>query len=262
MPTLNGTHAGLSSLSNIGCFAEARLSQCGVWSARSTVKGAGLGMFAGRDFETGQDLMASGDVVVPLADIRYHHLHSFDAFLLHEYTWNAAALHMDHEGFREISAFSPGFAACLNSIQDLANVIELTPEHNEGGLTLQDPGAGAFSSYHNRRTTARYSIRAGQELFANYGSNWFISRTAKLGPLPILGDYDRAEALLTRFEALLKRIPKNEVLRDFWETFVSSSPFKEKSRILFTLPMAWEQAKDAMEKVPDEIFPAGWKNSI
>jgi hypothetical protein len=67
---------------------------------------------------------------------------------------------------------------------------------------------------------------------------------------------------LTRFEALLKRIPKNEVLRDFWETFVSSSPFKEKSRILFTLPMAWEQAKDAMEKVPDEIFPAGWKNSI
>ena len=41
---------------------------CGVWFAKSTIPGAGLGMFAGRDFQQGQELLASGDVVTPIVD--------------------------------------------------------------------------------------------------------------------------------------------------------------------------------------------------
>eukprot|EP00544_Gedaniella_sp_CCMP2646_P006227 CAMPEP_0202502716 /NCGR_PEP_ID=MMETSP1361-20130828/39786_1 /ASSEMBLY_ACC=CAM_ASM_000849 /TAXON_ID=210615 /ORGANISM="Staurosira complex sp., Strain CCMP2646" /LENGTH=50 /DNA_ID=CAMNT_0049135787 /DNA_START=32 /DNA_END=180 /DNA_ORIENTATION=- len=33
---------------------------CGIWLAKSTIPNAGLGMFAGKPFQNGQDLLESG----------------------------------------------------------------------------------------------------------------------------------------------------------------------------------------------------------
>lgn len=45
---------------------------CGLWLAPSTLRGAGIGMFAGRNFKKGDILQQSGDVVVPVIDLHYH----------------------------------------------------------------------------------------------------------------------------------------------------------------------------------------------
>jgi hypothetical protein len=61
---------------------------CGIWLAPSTIPGAGLGMFAGRDFDEGEDLQEVGDVVIPVVDMVEHQASDDDyTFLFDEYTW-------------------------------------------------------------------------------------------------------------------------------------------------------------------------------
>jgi hypothetical protein len=55
---------------------------------------------------------------------------------------------------------------------DFVNVEEGYPKHSvPGGLhRSRDPGAGAFTYYHGRKSTAKVQITAGQELFVTYGT--------------------------------------------------------------------------------------------
>lgn len=144
---------------------------CGVWFAKSTIPGAGLGMFAGKDFAEHEDLLPAGDVVIPLVDMNFHLAQTTDdTFLWDEYTWDADKLLMGLEGFSsEIDAASPGFGAAINCLMDLVNVKEKNPiTSNEGGLHRStDPGIGGFSPYWNRTAVAMEPIMAGQELFAS-----------------------------------------------------------------------------------------------
>lgn len=144
---------------------------CGVWFAKSTIPGAGLGMFAGKDFAQHEDLLPAGDVVIPIVDMNLHLAQaSDDTFLWDEYTWDADKLSMDLEGFsREVDAASPGFGAAINCVMDLVNVKENNPiSSNERGLHRSiDPGMGGFSPYWNRTAVAMEPIMAGQELFAS-----------------------------------------------------------------------------------------------
>lgn len=61
--------------------------ECFIWLAPSTLEGAGLGMFAGRDFQT--DEVLADDLVIPIVDIMAMNEDdpSF-TFLWDEYTWN------------------------------------------------------------------------------------------------------------------------------------------------------------------------------
>jgi len=43
-------------------------SQCGIYLALSTLPGTGLGMFAGRDFFKGEQMMLAGDHTIPIVD--------------------------------------------------------------------------------------------------------------------------------------------------------------------------------------------------
>lgn len=56
------------------CFSSAIKNEkddvCGIWLAPSTIPGAGLGMFAGRNFSVGEELLT--DLVVPISDIALH----------------------------------------------------------------------------------------------------------------------------------------------------------------------------------------------
>jgi hypothetical protein len=143
---------------------------CGIWFAKSTIPGAGLGIFAGKDFEAGNSVLPIGDVVIPLVDLPIHQAKSSNPhFLWDEYTWDGASLYMDHEGLgEELNAASPGFGAGVNCFMDLVNVKEGVPPSNNLGLhRLTDPGAGAFSYYWNRDSVASAPIQAGNELFAS-----------------------------------------------------------------------------------------------
>jgi SET domain len=233
------------STSPITLYYPAAPQQCGIWFAKSTVPGGGLGMFAGRDFEKGQDLMASGDIVTPIVDFEIHNFDTQDPpFLWNDYTWSGFAA---QEATNTVHVASPGFGSAANSILDLVNVEQVEPHHDEGGLTRRDPGAGAFSSYHNRRATAVRHVQAGQELFENYGDFWFTYRTSILGHLPIKGDHAKAQLLLDHFETLLDEHSDNRILmRDLWETFVLDSSFKGRSRALAALPTTWQATEEVL----------------
>jgi hypothetical protein len=59
---------------------------------------------------------------------------------------------------------------------DFVNVNEGLPEHSiaQGLRRSKDPGAGAFTPYHNRQATASRNIKSGQELFVSYGNAWCV----------------------------------------------------------------------------------------
>ena len=141
--------------------------ECGIWFAHSTIPNSGLGMFAGRDFKEEETMMETGDIAIPIVDIEMYQVGKW-TFLWDQYTWNADALRMEDEGVYEINVASPGFGSAANSFRDLHNVEEWMTEHSLAGLhRSRDPGAGGFTPYHNRISTAKVDIPAGQELFVN-----------------------------------------------------------------------------------------------
>ena len=69
------------------------LEACGLWLAPSTLPGAGLGMFAGKDFAKKELLQETGDVVIPIVDILMHQRgRGKFTFLWDEYTWSGKSL--------------------------------------------------------------------------------------------------------------------------------------------------------------------------
>lgn len=51
------------------------VASCGVWLAPSTIPGAGLGMFAGKNYSVGDELLT--DLVIAISDITLHN-HDMD----------------------------------------------------------------------------------------------------------------------------------------------------------------------------------------
>ena len=50
---------------------ESDPNTCGAYMAPSSIPGAGLGLYAGQDFDIG-DVITPGDLVVPINDIAFH----------------------------------------------------------------------------------------------------------------------------------------------------------------------------------------------
>lgn len=150
---------------------EKEMLECGVWLAPSTINGAGLGMFAGRYFQEREEILPTGDSIVSFIDFVAHTAangkHGI-TFLWDEYTWNAAALLAGGDGRFIVTVASPGLGAAANSFLPIYNVDEWYPIKDSTGLhRSRDPGVGGFSLYHNRKSTAKYPIDAGQELFVS-----------------------------------------------------------------------------------------------
>jgi hypothetical protein len=69
--------------------------------------------------------------------------------------------------------------AAANSYMDFLNVDEGSTTQSIAGKLhrSKDPGAGAFTAYHSRTSTAEVPIHAGQELFVSYGNQWYVMVT-------------------------------------------------------------------------------------
>lgn len=205
---------------------------CGLWLAPSTIQGAGLGMFAGRDYTQGENLQEVGDIVIPIIDIEKHAKQYSDKewkFLWDEYTWESdGGMRMDNEGVYTVNAASPGFGSAANSFLAIHNVDEWFPTNDYGGLVRsRDPGAGAFSPYYDRKSTAKHDIRMGQELFVSYGENWFETRS-HFGPIPLFDHLDNADSLAKSFHKVASeaKVPK-QAQKDLWDRFIRRSSFDD-----------------------------------
>ena len=209
--------------------------ECFIWLAPSTLEGAGLGMFAGKDFVKDEKL--ADDLVVPITDIVF--MQEDDdkefTFLWDEYVWNADSVLMDQECFEDCNGASPGFGSTANSFLPLVNVEEGLPEQDNAGLhRSKDPGAGAFTQYHNRESTATKPIKAGAEFYVDYGSNWFEHRDF-LGPIPLYSHLKLASLFYRKFRTLHGSLKigghkPEPIMDDIWQAFVRDTDFP-KSRI-------------------------------
>jgi hypothetical protein len=208
--------------------------ECGLWLAPSTLEGAGLGMYAGLPFAAHQDFQVTGDVVIPIVDLAHHaalHTQGYH-FLWDQYTWGPEGLLMHWDGHFIVKAASPGFGSAANSFLPLVNVQEQSDLHiDAAGLHRStDPGVGAFTIYHHRRSTATQDIVVGQELFVDYGAEWFQARP-QLGPIPLMDDLDKAHDLVRAYHILESRNISPDALHDAWDMFVRHSLYKD-SRVL------------------------------
>jgi len=232
--------------------AKSNVEECGIWLAPSSIPGAGLGMYAGRDFAPREPLQPSGEIVFPMIDINDHNFQRDEFVLLwDEYTWNGRGLWMDHEAYIEVKVASPGFGSAANSFIDLINVEELRPDQSipNNIHRMKDPGSGAFSTYHNRQSIARSYISKGEELYVDYGQSWFRDR-ALLGPIPLLGDLEKATNLFRKWQSLRDSLAyvSEEIMIDLWKQFVFETEF-DMSRVLGAFRKTqneWEQLHQNM----------------
>jgi hypothetical protein len=171
------THVVVSTENGVGAQAHnsTHNDRCGVWLGMSTIPGAGLGMFAGKDFQKGDLLLPVGDHVIPIVDLgrRYSKF-----FLWDDYTWTSHSgfLGTTKMGAKVVDVASPGIGAAVNSVMDFINVDQedMSRYSVPGNLhRLKDPQAGAFSYHHSRMSYAHNDIRPGQELFNDYGDHWY-----------------------------------------------------------------------------------------
>ena len=230
-------------------------SVCGLWFAKSSIPGAGLGMYAGRTFAKNEYLTYTGDLVVPIVDIVHvqHDDRGDFAFLWDEYTWDAPAMQMETEGFYDVNAASFGFGAAVNCFLGLVNVDETSPQiQSPAGLHRSvDPGAGAMTLYYDRQTLASRTIQTGAELFASYGENWFTSRAKSLPPIPLKQCLRKGNDLLRAFARLRTKLGQAPAQQDIanavWENFVWKNPFNDTSRVLFGIPKTWPDVQQATQ---------------
>ena len=210
--------------------------ECHLYLAKSTIEGAGLGIFSAVDKLPG-DTVGYGDVCIPVTEL-YWHNYNVDPNPLKDYFWAGKAMGMHTESATEDrEAYCPGLDCAINCHLGLINVAKSTPQY--------DADAGDSSTpYHNGTTEVTRHIPAGGELFKFYGDSWFVSRERIFGKIPLSGSY----AIALKILKSLRKFPLDDSIHE--EIFdlirtINAGPFE--SRQLNAFPPTWKQAKDAIE---------------
>ena len=203
---------------------------CGVYLAPSTIPGAGLGMFAGKDYREGETVM-EGDLVIPLIEMKWHNPES-DWFLWNDYDWNSDeffGMTEETEDENMVKGASPGVGAAINCILPLVNLQSSQTRLDSAGLhRAKDPGAGAITPYHDRQGHASQDIPAGQELFISYGESYFRSRPDVYGHVPTEKEYEWADDFIQNFQQTIGQADGSHQLKlDLWN-MVMDFPFQSK----------------------------------
>jgi len=234
---------------------DADPNKCKIYLAKSTIPNAGLGVFTAVDIEM-NEFIGYGDPAIPIVDIDFHNDASAVKedyhWLLDDYTWKSAAAGPDmQQEADKTSAYISGFGALPNCHMRLKNIRETFNEYDTAGVTRADPGIGAFTGYHSRRTYSTTSIDAGQELFVDYGIEWFLTRESYMGFVPLQHSFPAATRFLEQFdlngflEDIMFSEEKEELMSDLWDLIVN---FPYKSRSQSALPKDLTYARIAVEE--------------
>ena len=239
---------GRTSILRLALVATSVRSECGVYLAPSTIPGAGLGMFAGKDFNKG-DRVTYGDIVVPLVELEWNNGNNKFFWLWDEYIWG----HSVEESMRyetdseDVSAASPGIGAAVNCLLGLVNIEDTNSKSDGAGLhRRRDPGSGAFTPYHDRGSLALRKISAGSELFINYGDKYFLSRERIYGKVPLRDSFKAADGIMYkfhRFQSLILKYYSESLQSDLWDIITGLD-----TRVTNALPSNLEDVNDLLRK--------------
>jgi len=159
----------------------------------------------------------------------------------------------------DIESLCPGLDCAINCHQGLINVEKSVPDYDDVLMRRHlDPGAGAFTPYHNGTTGVSRKIPVGGELFKDYGASWFVYRNNIFGLLPMSKNYALAENLLQKLLKLSivqRHLNTDEpssslepMLQDFYGLItrdINSGQFE--SRTLNAWPATFQQALQAAQ---------------
>lgn len=155
-------------------------SECGMYLAESAIPHSGLGMYTAREIRKDERIFY-GDVAVQVEDIfdnnRLHEIYHGRQYvhrewLLEHYFWTAeSSLAQYDAGF--IESMVPGFGMLANSHTGLHNAAMRIPIQTTDLHRSMDPGAGASTTYHDVYYVAEKDMLAGEEIFVEYGDNYF-----------------------------------------------------------------------------------------
>jgi hypothetical protein len=217
--------------------------ECGVYLAPSTIPGAGLGMYAGKSYGKGEHV-TYGDVIFPIIELNWHNGHENFFWLWDEYTWSFSVeehMEFETESASDLSAASPGIGAALNCMLSLVNLEDTFSQCDNAGLhRSKDPGAGAITPYHGRGSKAAQPIHMGDELFIDYGENYFESRGKTYGQIPMKDNFNEADVLLYNFHHLQSEVLKyypDSLQQDLWKLITDLN-----TRTTNALPSSLENA--------------------
>lgn len=162
-------------------------SECGMYMAESAIPHSGLGMYTARAVRKDERIFY-GDVVVQVEDIfdnnrlREWHFGNWNytqtEWLLEHYFWTAeSSLSQYDAGF--IESMVPGFGMLANSHTGLHNAAMRIPIQTTDLHRVLDPGTGAASTYHDVYYVAEKDMEAGEEIFVEYGDNYFMQYVSR-----------------------------------------------------------------------------------
>jgi hypothetical protein len=245
-------------------------SKCLLYIAESTIPNAGIGIFAGTDFHSGQLIGRDGwgDPAFATIDINWNNADPISGarasksqrdyhWPLTNYDWSSKSLDILQEEGDDTSMTVVGFGAVPNCHFSLLNVAEHGVSYDLAGLDrYNSPGSGAITPFVNRTSTARHDIYAGSELFVSYGSAWFKNRKS-YETVPVKESYVLAQGFLERYGLFLlgrrKRSEGDDVVEKGWKLDLVEDNMilkEEARRDLWELIKTFSYVSRAREALP------------
>jgi hypothetical protein len=166
------------------------MSECEIYMAKSSIPNAGYGVFAGRDFSQKSNLGSIDSPSISITDLYYHN--GADPDWAHvNYFWSGDGYTaLESEETAELTA---NIGALANYHTHLVNIDHWAGEYDDKILNrFEDSGAGAISYYRGHQFMSTRDIRAGEELFADYGEEWLTSRGEPFERVARSDDYSKA----------------------------------------------------------------------
>jgi hypothetical protein len=107
-------------------------------------------------------------------------------------------------------------------------------------------------------------IPSGSEIFVDYGDAWFEDSEARLGIVPLSGDYAQADKLLLQFWDVIGGDADANKSKDLWNLFLQDACVSSSSRVCLALPQDLEHVEDILDTgtgtyaVRDSIRSTDW----
>lgn len=213
-------------------------TECQLYMAQSSIPNAGIGIFTATDLTRNQ-FVGEGEMLIPLTDIMFN-----DFWLIDDVQWDTGLdPRLYFESHLPNSIYYPGFGAQINCHMGLNNVEHTLPKYDSANLHRStDPGAGAFTNWHSMGNKVIRDVKAGEELFTNYGDSWFIQRHRILGDIPLSKDYPVADDIVQK---LHKIAPSPSEPWQPYQDLLDTIRANLKPRTAAALPTNWYEISSA-----------------
>ena len=240
-------------------------TQCTLYMAESSIPNAGLGIFAGKDFEVDELVDPAPQAVVPLIDIQRHT--KYEGSVLANYPWASWTQGAQLEA-KSIHILYPNLGMLANSHLGLANAENTNYCKIDIGSNNRttDYRTGANTLYHSASFTVEGSrIAMGSEIFVDYGEGYFHHREEQFDIVfPTFANYEEADKIIRDFAKTLKDEITEED-EEAWDKLVTELEDDElKTRVAFALPEFVDDVAHVAEvgtarwSIPESIRSTEW----